>query len=133
MDTAQLLVALMGAGGGGAALVALITGIVKWWHGADERERDKNATLASQRRSAIEDREQCEDALDRSETRRRVAYEYASILRRRLSEAGINPGVWPLDHDRPLNIFDSYPAEEEPFVKPNTEISPVENPEEKAI
>lgn len=91
MDTAQLLVTILGAGGGGAALLALINGLLKWLNGSAGRERDKNTDLIAQRRKAIEEREAAERARDEADGDRRAAYEYASQLRRQLIEAGLVP------------------------------------------
>jgi hypothetical protein len=62
MDSAQLLVTVLGAGGGGAALLALINGFWKWANGSAGRERDKNTDLVSQRKNAIRERDQANDA-----------------------------------------------------------------------
>lgn len=91
MDSAQILVAVLGAGGGGAAVLALVNGIFKWLNGSSGRERSKNTDLLSQRRKAIEDRDKAEKDRDDADRDRRRAYEYAAILRRQLIEAGIQP------------------------------------------
>lgn len=91
MDTAQLLVTLLGAGGGGAALLALINGLIKWLSGSASRERDKNTDILAQRRKAIEEREEADKLRDAADEKRREADEYASKLRRQLIEAGIEP------------------------------------------
>lgn len=91
MDVAQLLVTILGAGGGGAALLALINGTFKWLTGAAGRERNKNTDLVAQRLKAIEERDAAEAERDASDKKRREAYEYASKLRRQLIEHGIEP------------------------------------------
>lgn len=101
MDTTQTLVLLMGAGGGGAAVLALITGLFKWLSGSAIRERDKNTDLMSQRSDAIVERNRAMTNRDEADKRRRRAYEYASLLRRMLIEHGIKPPIWPLDGDGP--------------------------------
>lgn len=101
MDTAQLLVALLGAGGGGAVLLALVNGLIKWLSGASARERDRNTNLESQRKKAIEEREAAENEREQADLRRRQAYEYASTLRRQLIENGIPVEDWPLDRTIP--------------------------------
>lgn len=100
MDTAQLLVTVLGAGGGGAALLALINGLLKWLSGAATRERNRNSDLISQRRKAIEEREEAEKARDEADEKRREADEYAAKLRRQLIEAGLEP--------EPINPGSSY-------------------------
>jgi hypothetical protein len=91
VDTAQLLVTILGAGGGGAALLALINGLLKWLNGSAGRERDKNTDLIAQRRKAVEERETAERAREEADIDRRNAYEYVSLLRRQLIEAGLDP------------------------------------------
>jgi|SRR5690606_2412711 len=100
MDASQLLVAIMATGGGGAALLALINGIIKWVSGAATREKNRNTDLISQRREAIREREAAENDRDREAARRRKADEYASSLRRKLIENGIDPGPWYEGHDK---------------------------------
>jgi len=99
--TAQLLVTLMVYGGGGAALTALVTGIIKWLSGASARERQKNADLETQRLVAIEERKQAEKDREDADRKRRIANEYASQLRSQLLENGIQPEEWPLDQTVP--------------------------------
>lgn len=101
MDTAQLLVTVLGAGGGGAVLLALTNGIFKWLSGSSSREREKNTDLVSQRRDAIRDREEAERDREEADKKRRSADEYASSLRRQLIENGLTPGVWPYEHTIP--------------------------------
>ncbi len=86
--TPQLLVTLLGAGGGGAVLLALINGLIKWLSGSSARERQKNTDLASQRRRAIEER-------DEADRKRRIVFEYASSCRSMLLENGLIPDKWP--------------------------------------
>lgn len=91
MDSAQVLVTVLGAGGGGAALVALVQGFYKWLSGSAGRERDKNTDLVTQRKNAIKEREQAERERDEADEKRREQAEYVSLLRRQLIEAGIEP------------------------------------------
>lgn len=98
MDAAQVLVTMLGAGGGGAVLLALINGLMKWISGASARERDKNTDLLSQRSNAIEDRDEAERGRDEADRKRRLTDEYASSLRRQLIENGITPGEAPLEN-----------------------------------
>lgn len=91
----QLLVAILGAGGGGAVLLALVNGIMKWLSGASHREREKNTDLATQRRTAIEERDQAERERDEADKKRREAEEHVAILQRQLLLAGF----WPNPRD----------------------------------
>lgn len=95
METSQVLVTVLGAGGGGAALLALINGLIKWLSGSSARERQKNTDLVSQRRNAIEERDEAMKDRDVSDVNRRLTEEYASTLRRMLLENGIQPDPWP--------------------------------------
>lgn len=95
MDSAQLIVAFMGAGGGGAVALALVTGIIKWISGASGRERARNTDLVSQRVKAVEERDAAIAERDNHDVRRRQTAEYASRLRRQLMENGITPEPWP--------------------------------------
>lgn len=97
MDSAQLLVTVLGAGGGGAALLALINGVFKWLNGSAGRERDKNTSLVEQRKNAIQDRDVAERERDEADKKRRSAFEYASLLRRQLIEAGLEPVPIPIE------------------------------------
>jgi hypothetical protein len=97
MDSAQLLVTVLGAGGGGAALLALINGFWKWANGSAGRERDKNTDLVSQRKNAIRERDQANDERDESDRQKRSAFEYAARLRRQLIEAGLEPIPMPIN------------------------------------
>ena len=105
MDTATLLVTVLGAGGGGAVVLALINGVIKWLTGSSAREREKNTDIIAQRRTAIEERDQAEKERDAADAKRRSSDEYASTLRRQLLELGIQPGEWPNDHTIPARQF----------------------------
>lgn len=99
MDTAQfdswsqLIVAILSAGGG-AALLALISGFIKWLNGSAHRERLRNTDLIEQRMRAIEERDQALDERDDAERKKREAYEHASRLTRQLLELGVSPAPW---------------------------------------
>lgn len=124
---AQLIVALMASGGGGAALLALVTGIVKWLSGASARERLRNADLETQRLLAIEERIKAEKERDEADKKRRIALEYASQLRGQLLQNGITPGAWPADQTvphRPRNEFKE--INNDTFYRPGAEESSVQ-------
>lgn len=95
MDTPQLIATIMGAGGGGAMLLALINGLFKWLSGASHRERERNTDLATQRRDAIEARDAAEKERDEADKKRREAEEHVAILQRQLLLAGF----WPQPRD----------------------------------
>lgn len=105
MDGTQLLVTLIGTGGGGAVLLALTQGIMKWLSGAAGREQKKNTDLVSQRKEAIEEAKEKDRLYDDEAKKRRKAEEYASLLRRQYIEAtGKTPAPWPteLDDHKPV-------------------------------
>lgn len=95
MDGTQALVAVLGAGGLGAALLALVNGLVKWLNGSYGRQRAKSADLVKQRDDAYARAQRAEDRADEADARadrealeRRRMSEYASELRRILIESG---------------------------------------------
>lgn len=109
MDPAQILVTIIGAGGGGAALGYLVKGMVKWLSGSAGRERIRNTSLKDQRNEAWADAEKERARADREQARadrearnRRLTEEYASQLRRDCTEHGMTPQElrpWPsLEH-----------------------------------
>lgn len=97
---AQQIVTLMTAGGGGAALLALITGLTKWLSGASARELEKNTNLVAQRRAAIKERDEADAERDEADRKRRISNEYASKLRRIMFEHGLEVPDWPIDKER---------------------------------
>ena len=84
MDDAQLLVTILGAGGGGAALLELIKGIFRWLNAKGDREKLRESTAQKNAREA-------EEAREIADHKRRKAEEYVSILRRQLRDNGIDP------------------------------------------
>lgn len=90
MDVQQLVL-LMGAGGGGAVLLALVNGLFKMLSGFAGREQQRNTDLATQRKEAIVDREKAEDERDEADRKRREAEEHVSILKRQVRELGAIP------------------------------------------
>ena len=99
MEPYQVLVAILGSGGIGAAIVALVNGMIKWLSGAAAREKAQNTDLISQRRHAVEERNAAFEERDREAARRRKAEEYASSLRRQLIENDITPAKWYNAHE----------------------------------
>lgn len=86
--TAQALAILITALGGPALLISVGRSIFKWWTGRSGRERQHNRDIVSDLR-ATEDRADYEAML------KRKSMEYASLLRRQMTEAGIEPASWP--------------------------------------
>ena len=97
MDRAQLLVTLLGAGGGGAVLLALINGSIKWLSGAAGRERARNTSVEAQRVDAVERAATANARADAEAVKRRKVEEALSAARRQLIENGIAPGEWPIE------------------------------------
>lgn len=97
--TAEQIVTLLGAGGGGAVLLTLVNGLIKWLSGTSARERQKNTDLISQRRNAVLERDAAEKERDDFDRKRLIAVEYASTLRSQLIEKGIIPQGWPEEID----------------------------------
>lgn len=87
----QLLATVLSAGGGGAALLALINGLIKWLSGASAREREKNTDLSTQRANAIIERNKAVHERDVEAENRRKAEEHVAILKRQLILLGEKP------------------------------------------
>lgn len=84
MDDAQLLVTILGAGGGGAALLELIKGVFRWLQTKGDREKLRESNAQKAAREATEAREI-------ADKKRRSLEEYVSVLRRQLRDNGIDP------------------------------------------
>lgn len=84
MDDAQLLVTILGAGGGGAALLELIKGLFRYLHARGDREKLRESDAQKNAREANAARET-------ADKKRRRAEEYVSVLRRQLLDNGIDP------------------------------------------
>jgi hypothetical protein len=76
-DLVQAISTVIVALGGPALLLSLGRHVWKLWTGRAGRERERNRSI------------------DEEMARRRKALEYASLLRRQLTEAGITPEPWP--------------------------------------
>lgn len=90
-ETAKLIVAILGAGGGGATITLLIKGIGKWITGAAHREQVKNTSLAAQRTKAIEERDKSDKERDEADDKRREAEEHVAMLQRQIILLGAEP------------------------------------------
>ena len=95
MDGTQAVVALLGAGGLGAALLALVNGLIKWLNGSYGRQRSRSADLVVQRNDAYARAVEAEERAEGEALHRRRLAEYASELRRLLIEAGHDPRDLP--------------------------------------
>lgn len=96
MDSTQALVTVIGAGGVGAALLALVNGAIKWVTGTAGREKARNADMKTQRNEAWADAERERARADREALNRRLTEEYASQLRRDCTEHGVTTlRPWP--------------------------------------
>lgn len=126
MDATQLLVTILGAGGGGAAILALVNGLIKWLSGSATRERDRNTDLISQRRRAVQERELAQKERDEADKLRRNSEEYCSMLRRQLIEAGIDPEERPeLPESETPHQRESYSTRERPPSLPTVPVIPI--------
>lgn len=90
-ETAKLLFTALGAGSGGAALLALINGLFKWLSGAARREQIRNTTLSEQRMKAIKEKDDAELDLEKEIVRRREAEEHVAKLQRQVILMGGEP------------------------------------------
>lgn len=90
-ETAKLLFTALGAGSGGAALLALINGIFKMLSGTAQRERIRNTSLSQQRKDAIKERDDAADDLEKEIVRRREAEEHVAKLQRQIILMGGEP------------------------------------------
>lgn len=101
---AKELGTIMASGGGGAFLLAIVTGLFKWLSGAAGRERQRNTDALAQRRDAIKDREKSDKERDEADDRRREAEEHVAILKSQIREL-IDPvtGKSAVPRERPTN------------------------------
>lgn len=83
-DWAAVIVAIAGALG----LRELLPGLIAHLGGAADREQSRIQRANAERDDAERER-------DDADRRRRIAYEYASLLRRKLTELGSIPPEWP--------------------------------------
>ncbi|MHA7270390.1 hypothetical protein [Arthrobacter sp. HLT1-20] len=98
MDTAQIIITVLGAGTGGAILTSLVNGLIKYWTGTAGRERARNADMRTQRNEAWADAERERNRADREARNRNRLADYASGRRRDLIERGVEPADiagWP--------------------------------------
>lgn len=88
-------VALLGAGGIGAAFREIVSVITKVREGVSAKESSRKADLVTQRDEALEREERERERADEEARIRRLTEEYASQLRRDIIEAGSVPAPWP--------------------------------------
>lgn len=94
-DPVQQITTIVSSLGGGAVLMALVRGLIKWFSGAAHREQLRNTTLESQRTKAIKERDEAETERDDEARMRREAEEHVSILKRQIRELGAIPQERP--------------------------------------
>lgn len=87
MDTAQIVITVLGAGTGGAILTSLVNGLMKWMSGSAGRERIRNADMQVQRNEAWADAERERARADRADRNQRRVLTYAARLERMLTTA----------------------------------------------
>lgn len=105
MDTAEIWVAVLTAGGGGAILTGLANGLVKYFNGSAGREKGRNADLKAQRDDLYQRLLDAQHAADVESRRRRLAQEHAAGLRSMLLEHGVPLAElppWPTEHPSQL-------------------------------
>jgi DNA helicase IV len=90
-ETVKLLFTALGAGSGGAALLALINGLFKWLSGAARREQIRNTTLSQQRAAAIKEKDEAEAETENEIRKRREAEEHVAKLQRQIILLGAEP------------------------------------------
>ncbi|MDQ0854770.1 hypothetical protein QFZ79_002881 [Arthrobacter sp. V4I6] len=105
MDSTQLAAAVLGSAAVTSVLGVLANGLVKYFNGTSGRERTRNTGLKEQREDALRRERQATANADRSDARadveahnRRLTEEYASGLRRDLTELGVPAAAlrpWP--------------------------------------
>lgn len=74
---ASTIITIIGAGGGGAALLALINGLFGLASGAHKRQNQRNLSLMGQRDEAL--RRELEAHQDETEVRRELAHAYTGL------------------------------------------------------
>lgn len=87
MDTAQIIIAILGAGTVGTILTSIVNGLVKYVTGSAGRERTRNADMRTQRNEAWQDAERERNRADREARNRGIISEAFSRARRMLIEA----------------------------------------------
>ena len=70
-------VTLIGAGGAGAALLAIVNGVFGWLNGSHERVTRRSMDLVGQRDEALRREQQAHD--DEAEVRRELAHAYNGL------------------------------------------------------
>lgn len=86
--TARAFAIVITAVGGPALLISLGRTINKWWTGRSDLERQRNKEI-------LTDLQSMEYRANQEASLKRNALEYASELRRQLTEAGLTPLPWP--------------------------------------
>jgi hypothetical protein len=89
------VVAVLGAGGIGAAVREIVAVITLARAGVSGKEQKRKEDLVAQRDRAVAEAEASDARADAEAARRRRFQETLSRERRRLIEHGVEPGPWP--------------------------------------
>lgn len=89
------VVAVLGAGGIGAAIREVVSVITLARAGVSGKEQKRKDDLVAQRDRAVAEAEAADARADAEAARRRLLQESLARERRRLIESGIEPGPWP--------------------------------------
>lgn len=102
-----LIVAILGAGGIGAALREIAGIITLARKGVSGREQQRRNDIVAQRDAAIAEAAEADRRADAERQLRIHWHEYAAQLRMRLIFAGQEPGDWPEDATEPIRKKES--------------------------
>jgi len=89
------VVAVLGAGGIGAAIREVVSVITLARAGVSGKEQKRKEDIVAQRDRAVADADAADARADAEAARRRLLQEALSRERRRLIEHGVEPGPWP--------------------------------------
>jgi hypothetical protein len=95
LNYVALIVAVLGAGGIGAAIREIVAVITLARAGVSGKEQKRKEDLVAQRDRAVAEADAADARADAEAARRRLLQETLSRERRRLIELGHEPGPWP--------------------------------------
>lgn len=90
-----LVVAVIGAGGIGAAIREIVSVVTLARAGVSGKEQKRKEDIVAQRDRALAEAEASDARADAEAARRRRLQEHLARERRRLIENGVEPGPWP--------------------------------------
>lgn len=96
-----LVVAVLGAGGIGAAIREVVSVITLARAGVSGKEQKRKEDIVAQRDRAVAEADAADARADAEAARRRVFQETLARERRRIIELGHEPGPWPDIDDTP--------------------------------